>query len=104
MAGGVVKNAAARYQVQRRVTGRTVNGSGREVYFGVLPDAGDAENGSHPVGERHVDALPGAEGPEAEEHGGTLVTVDVPLDDRRPPLAGRRRVLVPGRFVGGGGQ
>ena len=62
MAGGVVESAAARYQVQGRVAGRAVNGFRRETGFTVLAYAGDAENSGDPVGERHIDPVPGAEG------------------------------------------
>ena len=100
MTGRVVESAAARYQAQGSVVGRAVNGSRREIGFEVLAHAGDAENSGDPVGERHVDAVPGAEGPQAEEDGRPLIAVDVAFDDRRPDLAGGRRVLVPRRLTG----
>ena len=68
-------------------------------WFGVLADAGDPEHGRDPVGELHVDGVAPVQGAEAEEDGGALLAVDVPLDDRRPDLAGRRRVLVPRRLA-----
>ena len=72
MTRGVVENAAARYQAQGRVAGCAVNGFRREPEFGVPTYAGDAENSRDPVGERHIDAVPGAEGAQAEEDSRTL--------------------------------
>src|SRR5437588_13129066 len=100
MAGGIVERAAAGYQAEGRVAGRAVNGPRGEIGFGVLAYAGDAENGRDPVGERHVDGVPGAEGPEAEKDGRPLAAVDMTFDDRRPELARGRRVLIPGRLAG----
>src|SRR6266571_8682122 len=100
MASGVVESAAARYQVQSRVAGRAVNGSCRETGLKVSAYAGDAEDGGDPVGERHVDPVPGAEGPQAEEHRRAVVAVEVTFDDRRPDLAGRYRVLEPCGLIG----
>src|ERR1039457_3037100 len=99
MTRGVVENAAARYQAQGRVAGCAVNGFRREPEFGVPTYAGDAENSGDPVGERHIDAVPGAEGAQAEEDSRTPIAVEVTFDDRRPDLAGRRRVLVPCRLI-----
>ena len=100
MAGGVVEGAAAGYQAQGGEVGRAVDGFRRESGFGVLADARDAEHGRDPVGELHVDGVAPVQGAEAEEDGGALLAVDVPLDDRRADLAGRRRVLVPRRLAG----
>src|ERR1035438_3926496 len=100
MAGGVVEIAAARYQAESRIVGRRVNLFSREMRFKVLTYASDPENSRDAVGEPHVNDVPGAQGPEAEEDSGPLVTVDVTFDDRGPDLAGRRRVLVPCRFTG----
>src|SRR5215472_11844114 len=99
MAGSVVESAAAGYQPERRVIGRAVNGFRREIGFGVLAYPGDAKNGGDPVGERHVDAVPGTEGAQAEEDGRPVITVEVTFDNRRTDLARRRRVLVPRRGV-----
>ena len=82
MAGGVVESAAAGYQAQGGEVGRAVNGFRRESGFDVLAHARDAENGRHPVGEGHVDGVSRPEGPEAEEDGGSSITVEVTFDDR----------------------
>src|SRR5260370_10215996 len=100
MAGGIVESAAAGYQSEGCVVRRVVNGFRRKTGFGVLAYASDAEHSRDPVGERTLDGVPGAEGPKAEEDSGPLITVDVTFDDRRPDLAGRRRVLVPCRHTG----
>ncbi len=100
MTGGVVEIAAAGYQAQRGEVGRAVNGFRRESRFEVLAHAGNAENGRHPVGERHVDGVARAEGAEPEKDGRPPRAVDMTLDDRRPDLAGCRRVLVPRRLPG----
>src|SRR5258708_18444202 len=100
MASGAVESAAARYQVQSRVAGRAVNGSCRETRFEVLAYAGDAEDGGDPVGERHVDPVPRAEGSQAVEDSRPVVAVEVTFDDRRPDLAGRCRVLEPCGLTG----
>src|SRR5260370_36557356 len=99
MTGGEAESAAARYQAQRRVVGRAVNGFGREIGFDVPAYAGDAENSGDPVGEPHVDVVAGAEGPEAEEDGRAVIAVEVTFDDRCADLAGRGRVLVPARLA-----
>ena len=82
MAGGVVESAAAGYQAQGGEVGRAVNGFRRESGFDVLAHARDAENSRDPVGEGHIDGVSRPEGPEAEEDGGPLITVDVTFDDR----------------------
>src|SRR5580693_10161642 len=77
MPGRIVENATARYQPQRGIVGRAVNGFRREIGFDVLAHAGDPENGRDPVGERHVDGVSGTQRPEAEENRGPLVAVDM---------------------------
>src|SRR5258707_6038393 len=104
MAGGIAESAAARYHAQGRVAGNAVNGSCREIGFRVLAYAGDAESCGDTVGERHVDAVPGTEGAEPEEHGWPVIAIDVTFDDRRPDLARRRRVLVPCRLARARGE
>src|SRR5215472_8354891 len=79
--GRVVENAAARYQVRSREAGRAVNGFGRETGFEVLAYAGDAENRGDPVGQPHVDTVPGVKGSQAEENGSSLVAVDMTFDN-----------------------
>src|SRR5260370_18286729 len=97
MTGAVVECAAARYQAQSRVGSRAVNGFRRESGFGVLAYAGDAENGGDPVGESHVDIVPGAEGSEPAENGGPVGAGDAP--PVHPPPRSRRPppLLVPFR-------
>src|SRR6476619_5145652 len=102
MAGGEVEGAAAGYQAQRGEVGRAVNGCSREPGFAVLADTRDAEYGRDPVGERHVDGVAMVQGTEPEKDGGASLAVDVSLDDRRPDLARRRRVLVPRCQAGAG--
>jgi len=82
VAGGIVEIAAAGDQAQGGEVGRTVNGLGRESGFEVLAHARHAENGRDPVGERHVDGIPRAQGAEPEKDGRPLSAVDVTLDDR----------------------
>src|SRR5215475_670445 len=89
--GGVVESAAARYQAQGGEAGRAVDRSRREPGLGILAYARDTENSGDPVGEGHVDAVPWAEGPQAEEDGRPLVAVDMTFDDRHAHLAGGRR-------------
>jgi len=100
MAGGVVEGAAAGYQAQRGEVGRAINDVGGESGFGVLADARDPEHGRDPVGELHVNGVAPAQRAEAEEDSRPPLAVHVSLDDRRPDLAGRRRVLVPRRLAG----
>ena len=89
MAGSVIESAAARYQAEGGVVGRSVNGPRREFVLEVLAHAGDAEDSRDPVGQPHVDAVARAEGAKAEEDRGTLIAVDMAFDDRRPDLARR---------------
>src|SRR5579875_3966279 len=100
VAGRVVEVAAAGDQAEGGVARRAVHGVRRETGLEVFADSGHPEDSGNAVGQRHVDRVPGTERAKPEEDGGTPEAVDMTLDDRRPDLPGRRRVLVPGGKVG----
>jgi hypothetical protein len=100
--GRVVERAAAGDQPQARVPACRVDQARRVRGLGVHPHAGHPEVRRHTVGEPDADPVAGHQRPEPEEHRWPRVPVHVPDDDRRPQLAGCRRVLVPrGELVAG---
>lgn len=100
MASGVVEIAAAGYQAQSRIPGRSINGFRWEFRFEVLAHAGDAENGGGSVRQPHLNDISRPEASQTKEDARPLIGINVTFDDRHADLAGRRRVLVPRGLTG----
>jgi hypothetical protein len=104
MASGAVESPAAGYQPERGVIGGAVNHSGRELGLAVLAHPGHPENCRDSVGESYVNSVARVQRAKPEKDSRAVVTIDVSFDDGRPDLTWRRRVLVPRRLIGAGGQ